>query len=99
MGRAGDSSERAAGCAVAAGAAAMGFDCRGVIESPIRGAKEGNKEFLGAFVFARPEQAPAPPRGGSGAEEDGGGSDGEGEVGEKPGSAADGGNLAAGGGT
>ena len=44
---------------VVAAAEALGFDARGVISSPIRGAKEGNQEFLAAFRFARPGPLPA----------------------------------------
>ena len=37
----------------------MGFACQGTVPSPLRGAKEGNVEFLSAFEFVNP--APLPP--------------------------------------
>jgi predicted rRNA methylase YqxC with S4 and FtsJ domains len=36
---------------VKAGMAVFGFSCVGVIESPIAGARSGNKEFIGFFVL------------------------------------------------
>jgi 23S rRNA (cytidine1920-2'-O)/16S rRNA (cytidine1409-2'-O)-methyltransferase len=35
---------------VTAGIEALGFTCRGVIESPLKGDKSGNTEFLAHFV-------------------------------------------------
>lgn len=35
---------------VTSGVCALGFVCRGVIESPLKGDKSGNTEFLGHFV-------------------------------------------------
>ena len=37
----------------------MGFACQGTVPSPLRGAKEGNVEFLSAFEFVN--SAPLPP--------------------------------------
>jgi len=42
---------------VSAGIVARGFRRAGVIDSPIRGAAKGNKEFLGHFVRLTPEEA------------------------------------------
>jgi len=36
---------------VVAGLGVLGFSCQGTMESPLRGAKEGNTEFLGAFTL------------------------------------------------
>ena len=44
---------------VSAGIAARGFRRAALIESPIRGASKGNKEFLGHFVRLPPEEAGA----------------------------------------
>ncbi len=42
----------------------MGFTCQGTVPSPLRGAKEGNIEFLSAFTFVNPDAAlPAPAAG------------------------------------
>jgi hypothetical protein len=38
---------------VVSGIEAMGFACQGTAPSPLRGAKEGNIEFISAFVRAR----------------------------------------------
>ena len=38
----------------------MGFACQGTVPSPLRGAKEGNVEFLSAFEFVN-WAAPLPP--------------------------------------
>jgi 23S rRNA (cytidine1920-2'-O)/16S rRNA (cytidine1409-2'-O)-methyltransferase len=47
-----------------AGIEAMGFTCQGTVPSPLRGAKEGNIEFLSAFTFVNPDAAlPAPAAG------------------------------------
>ena len=42
-----------------AGIEAMGFACQGTVPSPLRGAKEGNVEFLSAFEFVNAAPLPA----------------------------------------
>lgn len=39
---------------VVSGMSLMGFDCAGTIPSPIKGAKEGNTEFLSLFRYEQP---------------------------------------------
>lgn len=43
---------------VVSGMVLMGFDCGGTIPSPIKGAKEGNTEFLSLFRLERPGPLP-----------------------------------------
>ena len=47
--------------AVCSGIEAMGFEAKGVMESPIRGATSGNKEFVAYFLRqdSAPENDPA----------------------------------------
>lgn len=70
---------------VVAGVEALGFDCDGVIPSPIRGAKEGNQEFLAGFRFVRPGPLPADvaaaAEAAAGGDDDGGGPDVDAEAG------------------
>ena len=47
----------------------MGFTCQGTKPSPLRGAKEGNVEFLAAFELVDPH-APLPVPGSAGPEEE-----------------------------
>ena len=45
---------------VVSGIEAMGFACQGTTPSPLRGAKEGNIEFLAAFDFVNADLALPP---------------------------------------
>ncbi len=47
----------------------MGFACQGTRPSPLRGAKEGNVEFLAAFELVDPT-APLPVPAGAASEEE-----------------------------
>ena len=46
---------------VVSGIEAMGFACQGTAPSPLRGAKEGNLEFLSAFDYVNADLALPPP--------------------------------------
>ena len=54
---------------VVSGIEAMGFACQGTVPSPLRGAKEGNIEFLSAFNYVNWELALPPPPAADAAEE------------------------------
>ena len=46
---------------VVSGIEAMGFACQGTAPSPLRGAKEGNLEFIAAFDFVNADLTLPPP--------------------------------------
>jgi len=51
---------------VVSGIEAMGFACQGTVPSPLRGAKEGNLEFLSAFEYVNWDLVlPTPARAGA----------------------------------
>ena len=68
---------------VVSGIEAMGFACQGTTPSPLRGAKEGNIEFLASFDFINADLA-LPPPGADDADADDAAQEQQGLAAEKP---------------